>query len=610
MLIKKFINKYETLLVAIMLLAMLMLSLLSMKNDSAIVDEVAHIPAGYSYLKFMDYRLNPEHPPLIKDLSAIPLMFMDLKFPTNIDDWRSEPNGQWEVGWHFLYHIGNNAQKILFFSRLPILILSLIFGLSIYLFSKKRFGIETAMLALLFYCFSPNIIAHSKFVTTDLGIAAFIFFAFWAFFNFIDNPKLKTLWWAGLFLALVQLTKFSAIILYPIFASLCLLAVIFFNSPKNLKKRIINYLGGFSLISIISFLFIWLLYIPHTLNMDSQMQRDLILSSLPNEKYNHIINLLSKIQGLPFGKALSQYLLGLAMVFNRLKSGNTTYFLGEVTNQSFFWYFPVTYALKTPLSFLILSLISLVYTVYQYFKNIPLKFWKKFTNYINNSFVEFSFIIFIIIYSYLSITGNLNLGIRHLFPIMPFLFILVSKKIVELAKNIKSRKLKRVNLLLTTILLLWYIVSTIINFPNYVSYFNEIAGGGDNANKYFTDSNVDWGQDLIRLKEYLNKHPEIDEIAIDYFGGADPRYYFCQREYDEDGLLIENSSGYNCEDSKYVSWNGENGVYDGKYIAISQTYLYNDIYWMQLRNDSGYSWLRDKNPIEKIGNSIYLYKLK
>ncbi|KKW28347.1 MAG: Glycosyl transferase family 39, partial [Parcubacteria group bacterium GW2011_GWA2_52_8] len=110
----KFFAAHHTALVVLMLGLMLALGITSMAGDSGIVDEVAHIPAGYSYLRYGDFRLNPEHPPLLKDLAAFPLLFLDLKFPDNIPAWTTEPNGQWETGWHFIYHVGNDADLILF----------------------------------------------------------------------------------------------------------------------------------------------------------------------------------------------------------------------------------------------------------------------------------------------------------------------------------------------------------------------------------------------------------------------------------------------------------------------------------------------------------------
>jgi len=85
----------------------------SSRQESAIMDELAHIPAGYSYVKLFDSRLNPEHPPLVKILAGLPLTFQNLKFPTESYAWNNEVNSQWTLGTQFLYESGNDADKII-----------------------------------------------------------------------------------------------------------------------------------------------------------------------------------------------------------------------------------------------------------------------------------------------------------------------------------------------------------------------------------------------------------------------------------------------------------------------------------------------------------------
>src|SRR5689334_12990603 len=112
--VREFVNGWHAYLAAGLLVLMFGLGLTAMAGNSAIVDEVAHIPSGYSYLHYGDYRLNPEHPPLIKDLAGLPLQFMNLKFPDYEPSWTTDINGQWESGWNFIYHIGNDADQIIF----------------------------------------------------------------------------------------------------------------------------------------------------------------------------------------------------------------------------------------------------------------------------------------------------------------------------------------------------------------------------------------------------------------------------------------------------------------------------------------------------------------
>jgi hypothetical protein len=199
-----------------MLALMFGLGISSMAGNSAIVDEVAHIPAAYSYLHYGDYRLNPEHPPLIKDLAGLPLQFMHLKFPDNRPAWTDKVNGQWEAGWDFLYHLGNDADAMLLWARLPIVVLAVGFGASLYWFCRRRWGTAVALMTLFFYCLSPNLLAHSTVVTTDLGASVFIFLAIATFARFTDKPHWDNVLLLSLALAGAQLAKFSSALLYPL----------------------------------------------------------------------------------------------------------------------------------------------------------------------------------------------------------------------------------------------------------------------------------------------------------------------------------------------------------------------------------------------------------
>ena len=171
-----------------MLGIMFVLMFFSAWGDSATMDELAHIPAGYSYLAQKDYRLNPEHPPLIKDLAAFPLLYLNLNFPTDVGAWKNDVNGQWDMGRIFLYESGNNADKILRFSRFPVMLLALIFGWLLFRWVRGIYGDEVGLLTLFFYSFSPTFIAHSRYVTTDLAAAFGFFIGIAAFIKIVRLP--------------------------------------------------------------------------------------------------------------------------------------------------------------------------------------------------------------------------------------------------------------------------------------------------------------------------------------------------------------------------------------------------------------------------------------
>lgn len=602
--VSKFVKKYHYIVAAVLLLCMFIMGIGSMKGDSAIVDEVAHIPAGYSYATKGDYRLNPEHPPLMKDLSGLALLPLNPRFPDDIGAWTKDVNGQWESGWHFLYHDGNNADAILFWARLPILMTAIAFGIVLYVISRRLLGTLGGLVVLTLYAFEPNIIAHARFVTTDLGAAATFFMAIVGFYYWLRRPTWKRLLLATFLFALAQVTKFSAILLAPFFIGLIIWALLTKQNGKKWQELWKTYVIGYILLGVGSLILIWLFYIPHVLFMSKETQDVLIRGSLVNDMQKPLVSLLTAMNGNVITRALAQYFLGLFMVFTRVAGGNTTYFLGEVTNQSFKWYFPVTYAIKTPLPVLIAILGGIAAGIWGLAKTGFRGVFTRFSAYSRRHGLEVVGLAFIAFYSCISITGNLNLGIRHLMPIIPFVCFVIGSVATRLVRRVHQTWFS----IIAGGLLVVYALSTVLAYPNFVSYFNPLIGGGGNASKYVSDSSVDWGQDLKRLQTYINEHPEMGVVNVDYFGGADVRYYFCNRTFDANGDLIRSAKGYDCTGSRIKEWHANYGLPHG-YLALSETYLANDRWGAKLRGDRGYVDLYSMEPIAKVGNSIYIYKL-
>lgn len=585
------------------------LALGSMVGNSAIIDEVAHIPAAYSYLHLGDYRLNPEHPPLIKDLAAVPLQFLDLKFPTNLPAWTDEVNGQWETGWSFLYHIGNDADKILFWSRLPILLLTLVFGAVLYRMVRGRWGVGAALLTLFFYALSPNILANATLVTTDMGASIFMFLALAAFIKYIEKPGRGTFWLLALALTGAQLAKFSSLLLYPFLGVVALVLVRLMKTPATNAQRFQIYVGGLVGAAAASFVGIWAYYATQVYGMTETVQNHMISGSFIYPTTRFLADILIGINHGPIMHPIVQYLTGVGMVFGRVTGGNVTYFNGQVQSGSFKGYFPELFLVKTQLALLILAAGLVAYAIWRA-RNTPGMTWaRRLASSARQHLFEWVLGAFAVYYFTVAILGNLDLGLRHVLPVYIPIFVLAGVGLMHAVRRLPRSQGRPGTLAVTAGLLMWYGASTILAYPHFLSYFNESIGGPKQANKYFSDSSIDWGQDLKRFKTYVDEHPEIDKIAVDYFGGGLPDYYFCTRIYDGAGSLIADASGYDCSGTPFVAWHAQNGPYMGQYIAVSETFLENDRYYAKLYNQPGYDYLRAREPIAKVGNSIYVYKL-
>ncbi len=539
------------------------LSIASALNKSAVIDELAHIAAGLTYATKHTLRFNPEHPPLIKNLAAFPLVALKVQLPPDYGYLT-----QYNLGGKILYESHISADKILFSARLPLIIMSVLFAALFYVLIKKYFNQKIALLALFLFALSPDIIAFSHYVVTDLPAAIFIFLTIFYFSRFLADSSLKNSLLSGIFFGTALSVKFSAITIIP------LIVFGFLFSLKNkikkdaeVKNQHLVYIWRFLLLVIIALLIINFVYF--------------------FSGYNDFF----KSQQSMFNFTLNNYYNGLNKVLTHVYDGHDypQYLFGSYINDGSWAYFPLAFIVKTPLPLLILILIA---AIGPFLIKGRLDIKQKIKNFLEKpTFVQifiFNSLLFLIIYIAASLKSKLNIGIRHLLPIFPFIYLLISIAITKIWSQIKFNQKKKFNLIIA-FLLSWYLILTLIAFPNYLSYFNEIAAYGKYGEFYLNDSNLDWGQDLIYLANWVKKN-NVAEIYVDYYGGGNPKYYL--------------------QDS-FIPWHIDYGLPQKGLLAVSKFYIMTSIYNKSI-NKSKFSYepLRSQKPIKRIGNSILIYELK
>lgn len=590
-----FLEKNHKLIIIVILGFMAIVSVLNAEKDALIYDEDAHIPAGYSYLTQHDMRLNPEHPPLLKDLSALPLLFIRPNFDITQDFWTRDnaDASQWNAGKNFLFASGNDPDSIIFLSRLPIILLSLILGFFIFKWTHELAGITAGLFALTLYAFDPNILGHNHFVTTDLGIAAFITFALYYFLRFIKEPTGKNILLAGLFLGLVQLAKFSSVLLFPVFGLLiAIYPLVKLHREKSKLKVLASYVWKGLAVFALSAVVVWIGYYANSYAMPQEKLVEIMDHYMkpddPRALTIRTREAILAINNYPALAPLADYVFGVARVFQRVGGGNVTYFMGEISNKGFLAYFPVVFLIKEPLPTLFFLFFAISIGLSGIIRSIFTETKRIFPNlvrYLRVNVAEVSMLAFISIYALTSITGRLNIGLRHLFPIFPFMYILVATGIFRFIKT-RHNQSKRTLYLATTLLTVLLIAETVSAYPAYMSYFNGLAGGPKNGYRLVTDSNADWGQDLKRLEIFLKTHPEISKIKVDYFGMADLDYYLGDR---------------------YEKWWAAKRPIEPGWYAISALFLQEGIYDQRKKDDESYRWLENRKPDYQVGTSILIY---
>jgi len=569
---------YKYLVPGFILLFMFLLSVFSSRGignipgDSGTVDEIAHIPSGYTYLKDLDYRLNPEHPPLAKVLAGVPLVLNgDIKGPESDVSFKSI--NQWESGWSMIYRSGNNPATVFFLSRLPMMLLMIGLGLLLFKWAVELFGWKVGVIVLFLYALYPDVIAHGRLVTTDVAAAFGYVLAIYAFDKAVTKQTFQSILLAGLALGLAELLKFSGILLYPI---LFIFVIIRSSLDKEKKGFWCNFrlnLLTLIYISLISLALIWIAYIPFVWKTPADIEHKLIETNLTSDPRTlPLRQFLHFFESNPFFRAIGHYILGVFMVIGRVGGGNTTFILGHLSEKSISWYFPVAWLLKTPITIMLLFFFS----IYQIIRGWPKQ--KEVKWLLSLLIIPWS------VYWIFTLKGSLNIGIRHLLPTIPFVLLMIGYAIYPIV-NAKWNWRKLAYKQIILVLLLAYLaVSTVSNFPNFIAYFNEMTPR-DKRYTRLIDSSLDWGQDLLRLKQYVESE-KISSIKVDYFGGSVPSYYM----------------------PEFVNWHASYGPTSG-WLAVSATFYQSSKLIGQKESKWSYHWLDRYEPKAIIGGSILVFNI-
>jgi 4-amino-4-deoxy-L-arabinose transferase-like glycosyltransferase len=491
----------------ISLLAALVLQMtLSVSRESPTWDEGDHIFAGYRSLTHMDFGLNPEHPPLVKMLAAAPLLSMPLKVPEVRN--RSFMHEAFLDGKEFLF--GNDADAMMFRARMTASILTILLALLVFLAAREFFGTGAAFIALTLLAFEPNLLAHGARVTTDAGLSCFMFAAIYAFYRYVKVPSAWRLAVVGLAAGLALAAKHTGILVIPMLALLAICEVVRARLAKPRYSEgpvgTARYAGRLAASVIASVIIavgvLWASYgfrfaaRPDGLQLNPGFA-EYIGQLKPFEA--HLLSFAAQWRLLP-----ESYLYGLAAV--RLSAeAYTSFLLGTVYPHGVWFYFPVTFAIKSTLAFLVLLAISIFAIAARkvtgareiLFLTVPPAF-----------------------HLMVAMSSKMNIGVRHILPLYVFLAVLIAGAAWSLMRADRRWRY------LVAAMLLFHVFSSVRSFPNYMAYSNELWGGPSQTYKYLTDSNVDWAQQLKATKKYLDQRG-IKECWFAYFGQGvlEPHYY-------------------------------------------------------------------------------------
>ena len=220
---------YHYALAAVLLAVFLAQSFFSSLQKSPVYDEPPHIASGLSYLATGVFRANLQHPPLLKEMSALFLNAAGIHWPQS-DDAKALTSGapqgenaEWPIGNDVI--ASNGPDRVMFWARLPFILLAGLLGVLIYVWGRELAGNMAALGALFLYALDPTIVAHSYLVTTDVGLATFSMLFLWTVWRYVNQPTRRRLAICGLAMGAMLGAKFSALFMAASGAVLLLAAI-------------------------------------------------------------------------------------------------------------------------------------------------------------------------------------------------------------------------------------------------------------------------------------------------------------------------------------------------------------------------------------------------
>ena len=453
-------------------------------GDSVTVDEFAHLPAGLYYLETGHFDVYNLSPPLLRELAALPVL--GARPAGDFARFTTFPE-HWALGYEFMERNRDRYHLLFVLGRLPMVALALGLVVAVYLCGARHLGTRAGLAAAALATFCPTVLAHGHLVGTDVGAALGMFLAVWAAFEALGAPTAGRTLLAGLAVGAAELTKFSALTLYPMLAVLALVACV--RGPRRWQPwAVVAAAGALSLVVVNAG------YLAHG-------------SGTPLAAYTLKSPGLRALAGGPLGALPlplpADFVRGFDKQHFEAMSYYTVYFHGEWSTHGRWYYYPAAFALKETLPMLVLLAAGL----------LALAAGRATRDRLLVAFLLVPPVLFTTLFAGLT---DIDLGVRYLLPAYPFLFLVAGAALASAVPACLARA--------GAALVLLHALVAAAATPAHLAYMNALAGPPDTRWRWLVDSNLDWGQELLRLRAYLARRG-MAQVGLVYFGRVAPEVY-------------------------------------------------------------------------------------
>jgi 4-amino-4-deoxy-L-arabinose transferase-like glycosyltransferase len=521
-------------------------------------DEPVHVASGMEWLQQGTYTYEDLHPPLARIAVAIGPYLRGIRLSS-----RDLKPKVLVAGGNTIFAAHGDYIRNLALSRLGVIPFFLLGVGMVWYWTRRLFGNTSAVAALGVFTLLPPVLGHAALATTDLPLAATFALALFAFTSWLEKPSTSQSLLLGLTAGLVFLTKFTALLFLPACGAAVLLCWLFASDVTitNRWQDLMRRLKPLGLAALICALVVSACYRFSLHPVTGPDQR-------PHQFLDHVLGQQGRWHDLAYHVAetapvpVPEFFHGITQARARATLPTNMYLLGEVRTQGWWYFFPLALIVKTPIPFLIFMVLGALGVLLR---------WKK----RGHEWPVLVPLASALALLFASLPTKFNIGLRHILPIYVFLSMLAGLGITGLWQVARARPLGR---LLAEVLAAWMLVSTATAQPDYLAYFNEFAGS--HPEHILVDSDLDWGQDLLRLSTVLHAR-RVAKLSIAYNGSAD----LSQMNLPPFEILAP------CV--RATGW-----------VAVS-------LYKLQMSKSSigcgGFSWLEAYTPVTLIGKSIRLY---